>query len=199
MKLRAGLILLLTWSLLASAQQPPSTATDAPATPANVEVFSISTPDHSVTAHFLGEKFASNLQIPYGVHYLEFTFAGDPASYRFQTDGVIAFTNWNTRVFSPSGDWVVLLKGQHGPLVIVSTKKLKDYLKGNAKPEKIISADDLNKLPDRGAQRDYQFDQWTSYDGFLFSVICCGNEVQFDYQIPQKELRLAQTLPTGND
>lgn len=198
MMLRACLFLLLTSGLLAVAQQPSSPAADSPAS-ANVEVSSVSTPDHSITAHFMGEKFAANLQIPFGVHYVEFTFAGDPASYRFQTDGVIAFTNWNTRVFSPSGDWVVLLKGQHGPVVIVSTKKLKDYLKGNAKPEKIISADDLSKLPDRNTERDYQFDQWTSYDGFLFSVICCGKEVQFDYQIPQKELKLAQTLPTGND
>ena len=196
MSLRLCLFVMLAASVAAVAQDgSPSAPPPAPSSSSDVEVFSISTPDHSVTAHFMGQKFASNLEIPFGVHALEFTFAGDPATYKFQTDGEIAFTNWNTHVFSPSGDWAVLLKGQHGPFVVVSTKKLKDYLKGSARPEKTLSVGDFPNAPERTHQRDYQFLQWTSYDGFLFAAICCGQELQYDYQIPQKELKLSQTLP----
>lgn len=194
MALRIGLFVLFTACLLAA--QVPVAETPAPAT-RYVEVYTVSTPDGSVTAHFMGEKFASNLVIPFGVHRLEFSFAGDPERYVFRTDGVIAFDDWNTRIFSPSGDWVVLLKGEHGPFLVVSAKKLKDYLKGSAKPETVLSAADFRNLPNSSNSYDYQFDQWTSYDGFLFSATCCGKELQFDYQIPDKTLKLAQTIPAG--
>lgn len=197
MALRIGLFVLLTACLLAAQAPTGETPAPAPAATRYVEVYTVSTPDGSVTAHFMGEKFASNLQIPFGVHQLEFTFAGDPERYAFRTDGVIAFPDWNTRIFSPSGDWVVLLKGQHGPFIVVSAKKLKDYLKGSAKPETVLSAADFRNLPNSGNSYDYHFDQWTSYDGFLFSATCCGKELQFDYQIPDKALKLAQTLPAS--
>lgn len=156
-----------------------------------VEVFTATSPDHSVTAHFLGEQFASNLQIPFGVHKLQFTFAGDPTTYDFTTDGEITFTAWNTKIFSPSGDWVVLLKGQHGPFVVVSTKRLKDYLRGAVKPDRVIAADELPKMPKNIGPPDYQFVQWTTYDGFMFSASTSGKEMEFDYQIPQKALTVA--------
>ena len=195
MALRISLFVLFTACLLGA--QAPAVEQPAPPTaaPQDVEVYTASTPDGSVTAHFMGIKFASNLEIPFGVHRLEFTFAGDPERYPFHTDGVIAFDDWNTRIISPSGDWVVLLKGEHGPFVVVSVKKLKDYLKGSTRPEATVSAADFRNLPNSGNAYDYRFDQWTSYDGFLFSAVCCGKELQFDYQIPDKALKLAQTLP----
>ena len=146
-----------------------------------------------ITAHFGGEKPLSDLYVPleYGVSVLWFTFAGDETLYVFKPTGDLDFSDWTFDIFSPNGAYVLLQQDHHGPYHVVATDRLKDYLQGNAKPNKIFSARDYSPHAGHPA-KVHKFVRWTSDRAFEFSASCCEWEMRYLYDITTGKVQLLE-------
>ncbi|MEZ4449329.1 MAG: hypothetical protein R3B09_07615 [Nannocystaceae bacterium] len=102
--------------------------------------------DGAVTAEWWGEPpeplepWRSPSYPPeYGVNALYFRFAGDPRRYRFTPAGTLYFSDWHPQIFSPRGDFVVLLQDRFGPYHVVARHRLRGYLEGELVPDAVIA------------------------------------------------------------
>ncbi len=122
----------------------------------------------TVTAVFEGEKPPAELGVPlaFGTSKVSFEFRGDPVRYEFKPSGRIEFSDWAFELFSPDGKWVLLLQDRFGPYHVVSTRKLKDYLRGKVKPEKVERA----PVGPAEAALVHSAARWLSNDEFEYRV-----------------------------
>ena len=134
----------------------------------------------SVTAHFRGERPAGGFPPEFGVSALWFSFAGDPARYTFTPAGELYFSDWRFDIFSPDGEYVLLLQGHYGPYHIVSVRRLKGYLAGKAGPDHIVG-----KSPRSGDPAAvHGGGRWTSAREVQLTVTCCGTSETVTFQLP---------------
>jgi len=75
------------------------------------------------------------------VENIRFTFAGDARVYEWEPDGGFEETDWDFEIFSPDGEWVVLLQSTDGPYHVVATSRLKQYLLGEFAAAKLHAID----------------------------------------------------------
>jgi hypothetical protein len=102
------------------------------------------TPDGAVEAVFLGrppepiEGIAPPLS--YGVRSLCFRFRGADACEPFRPTGNLHFTDWSFGVFSPNGQWTVLLQDRFCPYHAIRTEHLRAWLRGERGPDRVVDA-----------------------------------------------------------
>ncbi len=101
-----------------------------------------------ITAHFGGEKLPPEFPPRFGVSVLWFTFEGDNAVYRFNSEGAVNFWEWRLDIFAPDGGHVLLSQDRYGPEGI--PKKLtvaSDGALACRAPNKWSERRDLNPRP----------------------------------------------------
>ena len=131
-----------------------------------------------VTAHFWGEK-VQLAPLTYGVKDLRFTFEGDPGVYPFKNSDGLYFSDWSFDIFSPDGDYVLLLQGRFGPYHLVPLTDLKAYLKGKKEPAHVIG-----KKPDEGGPAAvHSGARWRSPYELEYTLACCGTEETRVYNV----------------
>jgi len=108
------------------------------------------------------------------VENLRFTFAGDARVYEWEPDGGFEETDWDFEIFSPDGEWVVLLQSTDGPYHVVATSRLKQYLLGEAGPDAV-----LEQLTESETALLYSGARWLSATELEYRV---GGETDFVFR-----------------
>jgi hypothetical protein len=122
----------------------------------------------------------------YGVREIWFSFEGDPARYHFDPRGALFFSDWYfEELFSPNGDYVLLLQDHFGPYHVVHVVHLKDYLTGKLGPDQVVGYEPAGDSP-RGV---HETAKWLSETEVQYGVTCCGQSM---IRIEKIEIPLAR-------
>ena len=130
-----------------------------------------------VTARWSGtvENAPDGAPKSFGTESLAFWFS-DGVTEGFKPVGQLFFTDWTFDIFSPDCAYAVLQVDHFGPLHVVATSQLRQYLRGELKPT-VIEAP-------RGADAAvYSQLRWTSPTQFEFVASCCGGAQAFQADV----------------
>lgn len=158
------------------------------------ELKTVTSPDGKVTAHWSGERPEPATPPEFGVKRLWFTFAGEEAVYEFKPKGELFLSDWDFEIFSPDGAYVLLLQDRFGPFHVVQASRLKRYLRGEARPRRIVRASDYAP-PATHPAKVHHFASWVSNRAFEFEASCCGTEMRYRYDIRSGKPRLLAEQP----
>jgi len=158
------------------------------------ELKTVSSPDGKVTAHWSGERPEPGTPLGFNVKKLWFTFAGEEAVYEFKPKGELFPSDWDFAIFSPDGAYVVLLQDRSGPFHVVRPSRLKPYLRGEARPRRIVRASDYTPHATHPA-KIHHFVRWVSNRAFEFEASCCGTQMRYRCDIRTTKLRLLAEQP----
>lgn len=146
-----------------------------------------------LTAHFGGGEGemsdGSAAPLELAVTAIWFTFAGDQQAYPFRPQGDFALGGRDFEVFSPRGDYVVLLQDRFGPYHIVGRDHLKAYLGNNAKADFVVSGQTLSPS-NAGVHENVH---WTSDTTVEFSFVCCATEQVLGFDIESRSLKVLRS------
>jgi hypothetical protein len=140
------------------------------------ELKTVVAPGGGATAHFIGKAPTSEpgeLLVPleYGVEALYFTFPNDARRYAFKPEGELFFSDWHFGVFSSDGKLTALLQSHYGPITVVPTSALRDFLDG----KKMTSSETVRPPPiESGNARVIDDWRWIGPDELEFRAACCG-------------------------
>lgn len=139
---------------------------------------------HGITAHFSGQKpELDHASLTYGVEQLWFTFEGDPEHYVFRPRGELYFSDWSFDIFSPDGQYVLLLQDHYGPYHIVATKRLREYLAGYGGADYVVT----QAIGTRETARVHHDGHWISARKVQFQLSCCGSTDTLTYSIAPRK------------
>jgi hypothetical protein len=139
------------------------------------ELAAVVAPGGGATAHFVGEAPTSEpgeLRSPLesGVEALYFTFPKDARRYYFKPQGDLYFSDWHFGVFSTDGHFTALLQSHYGPITVVPTGELRDFLDGN-----VTSSETIRPPPtESGIARVIDDWRWVGPRELEFQAACCG-------------------------
>ena len=126
-----------------------------------------------IAAHFMGVAEPLGPRT-YGVREIWFSFESDPAHYRFDPSGELFFSDWYIgELFSPEGNYVLLLQDHFGPYHVVQVAHLRDYLTNKMGPDQVMGYE-----PEAGSPRGvHEGAKWLSEAEVQYGVTCCGNSM----------------------
>ena len=185
---------------LAATQRLP--AEEGKAKEALVELKAVNSPDRSVTAHWMGKQSELDkmqrlgLGWKFAVEKLRFTFAGDQRVYKLKAD--LASSELHTEIFSPDGAFIVLQKGQGWTFSVIRVDRLKAYLRGDLREDRVAAKPPELFPKDKDgifAGAIYGFYRWTSGRVFQFRAICCGWEERFSFDVVTGETEFICRAP----
>jgi hypothetical protein len=159
-----------------------------------VELKALTSPDGRVTAHWSGERPDAETPLEFSVKKLWFTFVGDDAVYEFKPKGELFPSDWNFEIFSPDGAYILLLQDRFGPYHVVRASRLKRYLRGEARPNRTVGANDYLAHATHPA-KVHHFVRWASNRSFKFDASCCGTQMRYRYDIRSRKLQLVAEDP----
>lgn len=131
--------------------------------------------DGSAAAHFfghvpVGDKGEPPPTLEYGVESLAFSFAGDARLHRFKPTGQLFFSDWSFDVFSSDGRYAALLESHYGPVDVVATARLRQFLDGVAVPFERVEAPAADHVA-----RVVEHVRWSGPREIEFAATCCGD------------------------
>lgn len=143
---------------------------------ASRELNTVVAPGGRATAHFVGEAPKSDPGEPqapleFGVEALYFTFPNDARRYYFKPHGALYFSDWRFGVFSDDGTFTALLQSHYGPIVVVATADLRNFLDGKATPSETV----LPPPIESGIARVIDDWRWVGPRELEFRAACCGS------------------------
>ena len=157
--MRAALLVALFPLLVAAGKRPPPT--DFPVVIPNAS--------GTVEAHFDGVKPSAGTRaaLARGTTRLFFTFQGDKTALVYEPEGTMLPQSWSFELFSPDGTRVLFVVDHAGPLHVVETAKLREYLRGEWEPATGIAAPEHAKGGEPLTIQDFR---WKSNDTVEWKV-----------------------------
>lgn len=107
----------------------------------------------------------------FGAESLAFRFS-DGVTEGFKPTGQLFFSDWTFDIFSPDCEFAVLQGDHFGPLHVVATSQLRQYLRGELKPTVV-------EAPKGADAAVYSQVRWNSGAQFEFVASCCGGAQAF--------------------
>lgn len=139
------------------------------------ELKTVVAPGGAATAHFVGDAPISEPGEPkapleFGVQALYFTFPNDTRRYYFKPHGDLFFSDWSFEVFSADGAFTALLQSHYGPITVVPTADLRNFLDGDVTTSEIV----MPPATESKIARVIDDWRWVGARELEFRAACCG-------------------------